>query len=251
MNQTVWKYKSGDTKSIFGRPYTYNGTKWVPDEGGQKKEETKPVKDMSPVSSKPKTKLNDNTGDKTYNDMSNKITSHLTYDQQKVLMSYTDPEATGGGGGATYLSVNSFLRKGEPIGDQDKAILKGMEKAFKDVPPLHKDVTAYRGAWLDSDTISKLKAGSSFQDKAFLSTSTDEKTSKMFSDPDLMDPGDGRQPVHFTMKIPKGSKAIPVSDIQDVTYPKEKELLLDKSSKFKISKVTVVDGVTHVEMAKI
>lgn len=33
MNQTVWKYKSGDTKSIFGRPYTYNGTKWVPDEG--------------------------------------------------------------------------------------------------------------------------------------------------------------------------------------------------------------------------
>lgn len=49
MNQTVWKYESGDTKSIFGRPYTYNGTKWVPDEGGQKKEE--PKKDENDFSS--------------------------------------------------------------------------------------------------------------------------------------------------------------------------------------------------------
>lgn len=32
-NNLVWKYEAGDKKSIFGKPYTYNGTKWIPDDG--------------------------------------------------------------------------------------------------------------------------------------------------------------------------------------------------------------------------
>lgn len=36
MNRIVQKYESGDKKSIFGKPYTYNGTKWIPDEGYKK-----------------------------------------------------------------------------------------------------------------------------------------------------------------------------------------------------------------------
>ena len=35
-NPVVHKYVSGDTKSIFGKPYTYDGSKWIPDEGYKK-----------------------------------------------------------------------------------------------------------------------------------------------------------------------------------------------------------------------
>lgn len=45
MNSVVYKYKTGDKKSIFGKPFTYNGTKWVPGEGSS--EEDKSKKDVS------------------------------------------------------------------------------------------------------------------------------------------------------------------------------------------------------------
>jgi len=40
----VFKAKSGDTKMIFGKPFKYDGSKWVPSSGGGKKEEA-PKKD--------------------------------------------------------------------------------------------------------------------------------------------------------------------------------------------------------------
>lgn len=248
MNQTVWKYESGDKKSIFGRPYTYNGTKWIPDEGGSSENtsEKKPEK----VSKEPVKRLSDNTNDPEYNKFSNKITAHLSPKHQEALMRYADPEASGGGGGAVYLSVNGHLRNREELSSEDKKIFAQMKEAFDQAPPLHKDVTAYRGAWLDPDTIAKLKPGGTFQDKAFVSTSMNPKTAKAFSS-DEMSPGGDEQPCHFTMKIPKGTKAIPISDIPNVMYPNEKELLLDKSAKFKISKVEFKDGVHHIEMEKI
>jgi len=45
----VFKAKSGDTKMIFGKPFKYDGSKWVPNAGGGKKKEA-PKKISSGVS---------------------------------------------------------------------------------------------------------------------------------------------------------------------------------------------------------
>jgi len=51
VDKIVWKYESGDKKSIFGKPFEYDGSKWVPASGGSGTDDKK-VKDRVVLSPK-------------------------------------------------------------------------------------------------------------------------------------------------------------------------------------------------------
>lgn len=102
---------------------------------------------------------------------------------------------------------------------------------------LSEDLTLYRGARsrefqnLDIDEAEKL-VGQTIQDKGFLSTSLDEDFARIgFSVDSVADQ------VGFIIKAPKGTHGIDINGLKASQFTAEKEILLDRNTKFKINKV--------------
>ena len=96
-------------------------------------------------------------------------------------------------------------------------------KVFTDIPPLESELTVYRG--LNKIPISTFKS-------QFTSTTLSLDSARMFMDPSLRD---NKKCCMMQIKIPRGSKILPLLDI-DVTYfPQEKEILLPPGGKFDTS----------------
>lgn len=158
MNQTVWKYESGDKKSIFGRPYTYNGTKWIPDEGGKKEE----------ISSSTKSNEGDaEKGRTVYADLYNKkkkIDSLSRSDMNNLLTAY----GIGPGVSEHYRNwlespkvskkdKDEFIRTLSDAIDKDKE-KKSKEEAKYGTPQERKDYADYSKKAFENVTPSQKKA---------------------------------------------------------------------------------------------
>lgn len=133
--------------------------------------------------------------------------------------------------GSMYIDVNQALRKGKPIPAADRKEMKLVDEAFskaKTTEPME----VYRGIGpSDSDMFANLKLGDSFQDKGFVSTSTDKDTADNFSR--------GDTPTMLQINVPKGSKAISVDSMSvfkkgGMAKRSENEILLNRGGSFKV-----------------
>lgn len=133
--------------------------------------------------------------------------------------------------GSMYLSVNQALRKGKPIPAEDRKEMKLVDEAFskaKTTEPLE----VYRGIGpTDADMFANLKVGDSYQDKGFVSTSTDVDTADNFSR--------GENPTILHVQVPKGSKAISVDSMSVFKQGghaarSENEILLNRGASYKV-----------------
>lgn len=135
--------------------------------------------------------------------------SQLPPQEYEALQRYT---------GSSYKYINRGLRKGEvsSLSASDVSTINGLDKAFENAKGLSKDEVVSRG--VNANMESLLTPGTIFQDKGFVSTTIREGSSFGL----------------LTMKIiaPKGTKGIYVEGLS--LHAGEKELLLNRNSKFKI-----------------
>jgi len=138
-----------------------------------------------------------------------------------------------------YEKVNEELRSGKLKGEA-KETVETMDQAFAKAS-LAKDATAYR--YFGPKTyakLSKLEAGAVFQDKGFVSTATSLKGAQDFAKwhatavlgkPRLAEQEQGKI---VTINVPKGSKAVSMTDFVDEAKNGEKELLLNRGTQFRV-----------------
>jgi hypothetical protein len=141
--------------------------------------------------------------------------------------------------GTMYQSVNQALRKGKPVPAADRKEMKLVDEAFskaKTTEPLE----VYRGIGpMDADKFAGLKVGDTFEDKGFVSTSTDKDTAENFSR--------GDTPTMMHVQVPKGSKAISVDSMSvfkkgGYATRSENEILLNRGGKFKVLSIKPAKG---------
>lgn len=138
-----------------------------------------------------------------------------------------------------FKGVNKFLRgqTDKPSKDTEK-IIAGLDKVMEK-STLPSDTTVFRGVrGLD---LNNFKPGSSFEEKAYSSTSLDPNTANNF-----MDHGD------YMMKIdlPKGSKGALVPSTTDSAGNKssEFEVLLPRNQKYKVKSIDPKTKMITVEL---
>jgi hypothetical protein len=148
--------------------------------------------------------------------------------------------------GNNYGPINSGLRKGWSDFDNDdvayyKRQVAELDKAFK-VSTLDADVTLYRATTSRDFGIRPLDelqslVGQKIQDKGFISTSNSDKYIQTGFNTGFMDSEQKSRQVVFVIKAPKGSKAIDLTALDVTANPQEQEILLNRNSNFKITKI--------------
>lgn len=141
--------------------------------------------------------------------------------------------------GSGYSSINSGLRKGSVTGSTATHVANLDSAMAKS--PLPQDTLLYRGAGggKSIETWSKLQPGDHFQDSGFTSTSV--RASSSFAS----DYG-----VKLTISAPKGYPGLAM-DSKLSHYASEKEVLLPRNTRFKVTKVSKTSGGgldVHVEI---
>lgn len=147
----------------------------------------------------------------------------------------------------SYRTINSGLRNDwkpnfRNIPDDEETILafkkevenldQVMERSY-----LSEDLTLYRGARsrefqnLEIDEAQKM-VGQTIQDKGFVSTSLDDEFARIGIGVDSV-----ADQVGFIIKAPKGTHGIDINGLKASQFILEKEILLDRNTKFKINKV--------------
>jgi hypothetical protein len=122
-----------------------------------------------------------------------------------------------------FEAINGSLRKGNSPGEHAKRLSSAIGKHR-----LAQETTVYRGF---GNTLSKKLADMwrdkepgdppiTFVDKGFVSTSSSKKIAESFSKNTI------------TIKLPKGYNALPVTD-REMSH--EKEILIDRGTKFKVT----------------
>lgn len=159
--------------------------------------------------------------------MANDFFKTLLKEEQKMLRDYTGPIS---------YPINDYLRfkkiSENNLGNfsrQEVMDAKNkMAKIFKKANTLDRQVEVYRFA--NSDMFKRdinTMIGKSFKDKGYMSTTTKENFEQKLA---------AGADVFFKIKIPEGTKAIPIDHKSD--YGDQQELLLDKGQKIKINNVT-------------
>lgn len=144
-----------------------------------------------------------------------------------------------------YANLQSYLRSGEPkfgkytpeeskLADQ---VISNVSSAIKK-HPLDKPMTVYRGLKVNknepgSEVYASLKEGDTFSDKGFTSTTTSKTVQDKFTE--KLNRSD--TPVSIEISLKAGDPALPMDQYHKST---EKEILLDRGTKFKV--VSVQDG---------
>ena len=131
------------------------------------------------------------------------------------------------------LGLNAYLR-GQPAGISNPVKNSiGVLDEIIDRSPISEDTSVFRGVgtlkeMFGVDNPDDL-IGKEFEDKGFISTTTNVKTAALFA----RDDGSSASPVRNIVSIglPKGSKALAFED--------ESELVLPRGSKFKIESMSI------------
>ena len=149
----------------------------------------------------------------------------ITPDHVKTIYDYTDYQ---------YMHINPYLRDSEPLSDDmqgwNRAIAH-IDDVLENLPPYRADssdveATTYRGIAATDSLLAQMQVGETFQDPAYLSTTTDvNKASKFpFSTPD---PGVTR--ILITVVGRSGVEISSLSNLVD-----EREVLFPRSTEFEI-----------------
>lgn len=139
---------------------------------------------------------------------------------------------TGSGAG----EVNRWLRSmgASHIDVGTKRLMDNLIKAFEKMPVTDDVITLYRGTSFHTKEnflafVDKLKVNMNYEDLGFMSTTTAESTALNFG-------GRSQLGCFFEIRVPKGSQVLqPFNSL----YPNEKEVILNRGSKFKILDVVV------------
>lgn len=146
---------------------------------------------------------------------------NFTQDEKDALVEYS---------GHSFRDINLELRFAEgDIAPDIRGTVKKLDRAFaKSI--LTEDAKVYRA--ISNNSFSKIEkayaSGQLFEDKAFVSTTKD----KAVLDEGLFRLKENILEVH----VPKGSKAIDMESF--AAFPEEKELLLNRGSKFKVRSIS-------------
>lgn len=152
-----------------------------------------------------------------------------------------------------YANIQSYLRTGKPkFGQFDERETKLAERVSDLVSsaikkhPLDKEMTVYRGMKIKNDEpetlqYKDLKVGDTVSDKGFTSTTTSKSVASKFSE--KLNRSDVQVSIEINLK--PGDNALPMDQ-----YSKghEKEILLDKNVKFKVTSVKDVAGVKKISL---
>lgn len=175
---------------------------------------------------------------KKHNDAHSVVKNDFSNEEKKGIENYTSDKADFKKGifKPAYQEINSSLRKDGSVSESHKKTVEILDKTFQKASSLE-DFTVYRG--VSEDFANKLKSGTSFYDKGFVSTTSDKNIAGEFS---------GSKGVLMEISVPKGSKAISLA--KSSKHPEEKEILLNRNGKYKItgeSKNESGKRILHVE----
>jgi hypothetical protein len=138
--------------------------------------------------------------------------------------------------GADYAFINTWMRNPDNGGNQqDKEFYlrkaSNIERAIDKQPPLKGEEIVYRGIRTDKKTSAAFIKDAIIEDKAFMSTTADREVAKNFGNTVL------------TIRVPKGTKALKMQEIlHNPSSEREKELLLQRGTKLKITHVRQESG---------
>lgn len=153
-------------------------------------------------------------------------------------------------GGPAFERMNRALR-GDPDTEVTPEVAEGIAKltgviSHHYVPP----TKVYRGVPDDEKTRAWLASRDSkghIVDHGFMSTSTDEQIALDAADPT----GDGGGVV-FEIKLPQGTQAMALGDLFDEEGGfDQREVLVQRGSKFKVGRRRKVDGRTHIQLTMV
>lgn len=136
--------------------------------------------------------------------------------------------------------INNYLRTGEGGSKKIRDSIESISEALQ-VKPLEKDITVYRwmsasevgGEGNDSPTASDLIdsiLSKEIDNPAFISTSIDNTGYPDFANKSVI----------LRLRLPKGTNGAYIKVIDEIPYPDEREVLLDKGNKYR------VDGIRSV-----
>ena len=151
--------------------------------------------------------------------------SYLKDDKNKYIASVTKYT------GSYYPRINQYLRgQRRQLDNESLSVISDISKY---ISLSDKYVgTSYRGIAADRamfDNLKSLKKGDDYIEDGFMSTSANKLVADDFAD-------GAQYKIIFEIEEKNGVDISYISDIQE-----EKEILFDKSSKFKITKIKVVD----------
>lgn len=136
--------------------------------------------------------------------------------------------------GSFYPRINQYLRgQRKQLDDETFSVINGISKYIslsdKYIGTSYRGITADRTMF---DKLKSLKKGEDYIENGFMSTSADKLVAEDFAD-------GTEYKIFFEIKGKNGVDISSISDMQE-----EKEILFNKSSKFKITKIKVVDKKT-------
>lgn len=140
--------------------------------------------------------------------------------------------------GGFHEQINNYLRTGEGGNDFIRHMIEVISEGLQ-VKPLEKDTTVYRWTNLSdlgfsnsataSDLIDNM-LGKEIDNSSFISSSIDSTGSG----------GYNSSPIVLRLRLPKGTNGAYVKVLEDIPFPGENEILLDKDYKYR------VDGIRSV-----
>lgn len=136
--------------------------------------------------------------------------------------------------GSFYPRINQYLRgQRKQLDDETFSVINGISKYIslsdKYIGTSYRGITADRTMF---DKLKSLKKGEDYIENGFMSTSADKLVAEDFAD-------GTEYKIFFEIKGKNGVDISSISDMQE-----EKEILFNKSSKFKITKIKIVDKKT-------
>jgi hypothetical protein len=138
--------------------------------------------------------------------------------------------------GPAFDRFNSSLRGTDNYGydDQMQAIMediKTLDNVIAKAPPLKEPVMVFR-AFNDKKILDQIKAGATFTDKAFVSTTFDKSIAKSFQEQERI-PGQ----VLLAIRLPAGTKGLSMKGSSGGVMDHQQEFVLPREAKFRIAKV--------------
>ena len=166
--------------------------------------------------------------------------NELTDDQVEAIASYRD--------NVQAAELNKALRDGR-MNDEQKQMAKDLDTAIQKMPGLEEEMSVVRG--ISNGSMYKgLKAGDTFEEKAFTSTSLNEELIKRdFSKPGPIDPKTGisPMPVIMTIRLPAKTKSLYIGN-DEGENDQWKEVLLPRGSKFRVVSSKMMSGRRNLQV---
>lgn len=145
--------------------------------------------------------------------------------------------------GNGFRNINKVLRGYEPIAETKEEInkkIKKLEKAYEALNPLKEDTITYRGAYLPSEIIDNIVVGGEWTDSGYSSSSRSL---------DIVQEGAFSGNILFIYNLKGGTNN--AKDISKIGLEHEEEILINKGSKWKITKVEEQESEWEDEMIKV